>query len=142
MDEWLPDRHLHVGLLTDREADRLLPVGVLTDWEAGWHLPAVTCRRLPLIPMKPPFSLLVFSLAALLAGPAAAQRVGDSPAAHDPFQKRTVAARVVPGGQYAGHSFVGNVLAVRGSDGSQLQIKSYDQGVVKVDYLRPAAGAG
>ena len=85
--------------------------------------------------MKPVSLLLAF--AGLLAFPTAAQRLSDDPATHDPFGKRTVAARAVPGGRYAGYSLAGQVLTVRGTDGSQLHVTGYAAGVVRVDYFAP-----
>jgi len=94
-----------------------------------------------------PSSLLLLGLPALLlAAPAQAQRAGDGPPANDPFGKRVVPARVVPGGRYQSHMLVDKTaingykatLRIKGSDGSTLQLRPWAPGVVKVEYF--AAG--
>jgi len=92
--------------------------------------------------MKLPFPALLslsFLTTGLLLAPAAqAQRVGEAPGAGDPFGKRTVAARAVPGGRYKSHSMVGlSVLRILANDGSTLQVRRWSPGVVRVDYFAP-----
>ncbi|MBD2723995.1 hypothetical protein IC234_17845 [Hymenobacter sp. BT189] len=73
--------------------------------------------------------------ALLLSTPGAkAQRAGGGPPATDPFGRRVVPARVVPGGRYKSHSFAGGVLRVTCTNGSMLKVQSWAEGVLKVSY--------
>lgn len=82
-----------------------------------------------------PSSLLLLGLPALLlAAPAQAQRAADGPPAADPFGKRVVPARVVPGGRYAGHSFREGRLFISSTDGTGLLIERWMTGVVKISH--------
>jgi oligosaccharide 4-alpha-D-glucosyltransferase len=86
--------------------------------------------------------LLPGLLAALLltSAGAQAQRAADGAPANDPFGKRNVAARAVPGGRYQSHSFdtLTNVLTIRATDGSIRQVQPWRTGgVLKVNYFAP-----
>jgi oligosaccharide 4-alpha-D-glucosyltransferase len=89
-----------------------------------------------------PFRTLPFltlALPLLLAAPIArAQRAGDGPPANDPFGRRRVAAREVPGGRYRSHSYDGRHLRIQATDGSTIQLRTWAPGVVKVDYFAPS----
>jgi oligosaccharide 4-alpha-D-glucosyltransferase len=81
------------------------------------------------------------ALAALLllfAKPALAQRAEGGPPATDPFGRRGVPARAVPGGRYAGHSFKKGILTVRATDGAIIRIRPWQANVVRIEYF--AAG--
>ena len=81
---------------------------------------------------------LVLGLLFLGGAPAArAQRVADGAPANDPFGRRVVPARAVPGGQYAGHAVEGGTLRIRATDGSALHLREWAPGVVKVEYFAP-----
>jgi len=86
---------------------------------AGWLLPA----------------LLLF------AAPARAQREGDRPPTQDPFGRRPVLAREVPGGRYKSHSFNAetSILTIWAADGSARQVQPWASGVVKISYFAPGA---
>ncbi|MDJ0364130.1 glycoside hydrolase family 31 protein [Hymenobacter sp. H14-R3] len=86
-------------------------------YRAGWLLPAVL----------------------LLATPAHAQQVGDRPPTQDPFGRRPVRAREVPGGRYESHSFdtEKGLLTIQATDGSSRQIQEWGTGVVKINYFAP-----
>ena len=110
-------------------------------------MPTATSRNLP--PPTDSFLMKAFfrvyvsggALAALLllfAEPALAQRAEGGPPAADPFGRRVVPARAVPGGRYAGHSFKKGILTVRATDGSIIRIRPWQKGVVRVEYV--AAG--
>ena len=74
----------------------------------------------------------------LWVAPAAhAQRAGNGPPGTDPFGRRVVPAQAVPGGQYQSHTFVGNTLHIKATDGSTLQIEPWLPGVIKVEYQAP-----
>lgn len=89
--------------------------------------------------------LLLGLPALLLVAPAQAQRASDGPPVADPFGKRVVPARVVPGGRYQSHMLVDKAvvngykatLRIKGSDGSTLQLHPWAPGVVKVEYFAP-----
>ncbi len=93
---------------------------------AGWLLPAVL----------------------LLAAPAHAQRAGDQPPTQDPFGRRPVLAREVPGGRYKSHrvyhdyrngEWVRLMLEIRATDGSVRRIQTWAPGVVKISYFAPGS---
>jgi len=94
-------------------------------WRAGWLLPILV----------------------LLAAPAHAQREGDRPPTQDPFGRRPVLAREVPGGRYKSHRVyhdfdknghsVRLMLEVRATDGSTRRIQTWAPGVVKISYFAP-----
>ncbi|WP_375417713.1 TIM-barrel domain-containing protein [uncultured Hymenobacter sp.] len=90
-----------------------------------------------------PTPLFSFTLALLLllaAAPAQAQRTTDAgPPQSDPFGRREVAARAVPGGRYRAHSFneESGVLTIRATDGSARQVEEWNYGVVKISYFAP-----
>ena len=86
-------------------------------WRAGWLLPALV----------------------LLAAPARAQRAGDRPPTQDPFGRRPVLAREVPGGRYKSHSFdvKRSILTIKATDGSVRQVQPWASGVVKISYFAP-----
>ena len=88
------------------------------------------------------------ALAALLLlapAPSIAQRAEAGPAAGDPFGRRVVPARAMPGGRYAGHRVVniennskryaGSFLDIRATDGSLRRIQTWAPGVVKISYF-------
>ena len=80
------------------------------------------------------------ALAALLllfAAPSFAQRAEGGSPATDPFGRRVVPARAVPGGRYQSHTMVRNTLNVRATDGSTIQVKPWADGVIKVLYFAP-----
>ena len=84
----------------------------------------------------------------LLAPAAQAQRTAaDGPPATDPFGRRVVPARAVPGGQYRSHRATGAgsarpfALEIRATDGSTLRIRPWAAGVVKVEYAAAARAA-
>ena len=93
--------------------------------------------------MKAIFRAIIFPAAVaavllLLPPPAAqAQRTGDGRPTTDPFGRRTVPAREVPGGRYASHTLNGNSLLIKVADGSTLQLTPWASGVLKVDYFPP-----
>ena len=85
--------------------------------------------------LQPAFGLLL-----LLALPARAQRAdGAGPPSADPFGRRVVAARAVPGGRYRSHSFdkESGVLTIRATDGSVRQVQEWNSGVLKINYFAP-----
>ncbi|MGI4734470.1 MAG: TIM-barrel domain-containing protein [Janthinobacterium lividum] len=94
-------------------------------WRASWLLPVLV----------------------LLAAPARAQRAGDQPPTQDPFGRRPVLAREVPGGRYKSHKVIHDfdsaghatrlVLEVRATDGSTRRIQTWAPGVVKISYFAP-----
>ena len=87
------------------------------------------------------FSVSAFLLVAacLLPTPAAqAQRAADGPPANDPFGRRVVPARPVPGGRYKSHSYATGILTVQATDGSTRRIQPWQTGVVKVEYCAPS----
>ncbi|WP_460503776.1 hypothetical protein, partial [Hymenobacter agri] len=73
------------------------------------------------------------------------QRAESGPPASDPFGRRVVPARAVPGGRYVGHQvvrvkdasreYVGSFLEVKATDGSLRRIQSWAPGVVKISYF-------
>ena len=83
-----------------------------------------------------PVVLLV--MACLLTVPAAqAQRAADGPPANDPFGRRVVPARAVPGERYLSHSFANNVLTIQATDGSARQIQPWTYDVIRIGYFAP-----
>ncbi|UOQ99362.1 hypothetical protein MUN81_07645 [Hymenobacter sp. 5317J-9] len=70
---------------------------------------------------------------------AQAQRAGGGPPATDPFGRRVVPARAVPGGRYKSHVYDGDlgVLTIRATDGSTRQIQEWNYGVIKISYFAP-----
>ena len=99
-------------------------------------------NRLPWL-LQPAFGLLL-----LLAAPAQAQRAeGAGPPANDPFGRRVVPARAVPGGRYRSHKVfhdfdktgecVRLMLEVWATDGSVRRIQTWAPGVVKISYFAP-----
>jgi len=86
-------------------------------WRAGWLLPILV----------------------LLIVPAHAQREGDRPPTQDPFSRRPLLAREVPGGRYLSHSFDAEkgLLTIRATDGSVRQVQEWGTGVLKVNYFVP-----
>ncbi|AMR26778.1 hypothetical protein A0257_06410 [Hymenobacter psoromatis] len=86
-------------------------------WRAGWLLPILV----------------------LLAAPAHAQREADQLPTQDPFARRPVLAREVPGGRYLSHSFDAekNILTIRATDGSTRQVRPWADGVLKISYFAP-----
>ena len=85
------------------------------------------------------FSVSLF-LAVVLHGvlaPAAHAQRADNSRPNDPFGRRVVPARAVPGGRYRSHEYVNGFLSVRATDGSTLQVWPWATGVVKVVYLAP-----
>ena len=75
--------------------------------------------------------------ALLLPPTARAQRADDEQTTQDPFGRRVVPARAVPGGRYQSHELVDNTLRVRATDGSTLLVKPWADGVVKITYFTP-----
>ena len=84
------------------------------------------------------FALISWLMAAGLL-PAQAQQATDGAPTNDPFGRRVVPARAVPGGRYAGHSFdeERGILTIRATDGSVRQVKEWNYGVIKVNYFAP-----
>ena len=80
-----------------------------------------------------PLALLV----ALLPLAAHAQRADGGHPAEDPFGKRHMAARAVPGGHYRSHFLADNRLEIQATDGSTIRLANWSDGVVKVDYFAP-----
>jgi len=79
-------------------------------------------------------ALLVVLSLCLFSSAAQAQRVEESRPTSDPFGRRVVPARAVPGGRYKSHSFDHNILVINSTDGSVLQIIPWADGVAKVTY--------
>ncbi|MBF9142283.1 TIM-barrel domain-containing protein [Hymenobacter properus] len=83
---------------------------------------------------------LASAAAALLAlhfslCPAAhAQQADNGRTAQDPFGRRVVPARAVPGGRYKSHSLSCDMLIIHSTDGSVLQVMPWGEGIVKVTY--------
>ena len=73
-------------------------------------------------------------LSLLLSVPALGQRAEGGPPAADPFGRRVVPARAVPGGRYAGHILHKGRLSIGSTDGTVLSIERWMTGVVKVQY--------
>ena len=82
----------------------------------------------------------------LLISPAHAQREADRPPTQDPFARRPVLAREVPGGRYQSHRVyhelkdgqsVRLMLEVKATDGSIRRIQTWAPGVVKISYFAP-----
>jgi len=83
----------------------------------------------------------------LLAAPVRAQHAGDRPPTQDPFGRRPVLAREVPGGRYKLHKVIHDVdkdrhstrllLEVQATDGSTRRIQTWAPGVVKISYFAP-----
>ncbi|MDQ2772110.1 MAG: hypothetical protein M3Y54_16610, partial [Bacteroidota bacterium] len=79
-----------------------------------------------------------------------AQRADEGRPAADPFGRRTVPARAVPGGRYRSHQvvdvadkskpYIGSFLDIRAMDGSLRRIQTWAPGVVKISYF-PAGRA-
>ncbi|WP_210518611.1 TIM-barrel domain-containing protein [Hymenobacter terricola] len=82
-------------------------------------------------------SVLTVAAALLLLPAAHAQRADNGRPADDPFGRRVVPARAVPGGRYKSHAFTNNALLVEATDGSHLQLTPWAGGVLKVDYFPP-----
>jgi oligosaccharide 4-alpha-D-glucosyltransferase len=74
------------------------------------------------------------ALSLLVSLPAQAQRAEGGPPAADPFGRRVVPARAVPGGRYAGHVFHEGRLSIGSTDGTVLSIERWMTGVVKIKY--------
>ena len=94
--------------------------------------------------MKPFFRVYVSggALAALLllvSVPSFGQRTESGPPAADPFGRRVVPARAVPGGRYRSHTFDSEkgILTIWATDGSIRQFKEWGTGVIKVDFFLP-----
>ena len=86
------------------------------------------------------FSVFLFLAAVLHGAPVAhAQRTDNGLPANDPFERRVVPARAVPGGQYQSHSYdaARGLLTIRATDGSRRQIQESGIGVIKVNYFAP-----
>ena len=77
-----------------------------------------------------------------------AQRAADRPPAADPFGRRAVLARAVPGGRYRSHQVFHDydttkhewtrlMLEVQATDGSIRRIQTWAPGVVKISYFAP-----
>ena len=98
-----------------------------------------------------PLLVAAAALLLLLAPAAHAQRAENGRPANDPFGRRVVPARAVPGGQYVGHQvariidksgqYIGSILTVRCTDGSRRRIQSWAPGVVKISYLTAGQAA-
>jgi alpha-glucosidase (family GH31 glycosyl hydrolase) len=87
--------------------------------------------------------LAALAVLQLVPWPAAyAQQAEDVRPASDPFGRRVVPARAVPGGRYKSHSLTGNVLSIKATDGSMLQVQPWAVGVTKVVYLPPNHSLG
>jgi oligosaccharide 4-alpha-D-glucosyltransferase len=91
---------------------------------------SMTFRRVRFAPSV----LLLLGLPALLAAPAQAQRAADGPPAADPFGKRVVPARVLPGGRYQSHKYTRGALFITSTDGARISIQRWASGIVKVEY--------
>ena len=111
------------------------------------HAPTATGRNLP--PSTDSLLMKVFfrfyisggaltALFLLFSAPSFAQRAESGPPASDPFGRRVVPARAVPGGRYQSHSLAHNTLIVRATDGSAIQVKPWADGVVKILYFAPS----
>ena len=93
---------------------------------------------------------LVAGLFLLLAPTAQAQHTDEGRPATDPFGRRVVPARAVPGGRYRSHQvvdiaakskpYIGSLLDIRATDGSLRRIQTWAPGVVKISYF-PAGRA-
>ncbi|GAA3988945.1 TIM-barrel domain-containing protein [Hymenobacter antarcticus] len=94
------------------------------------------------------FSVSLFLAVVLhgaLAPAALAQRADNSRPANDPFGRRVVPARAVPGGRYKSHTVTHDfdkefksirlILNVRGTDGSLRRFQTWAPGVVKISYF-------
>ncbi|MCI1187001.1 DUF5110 domain-containing protein [Hymenobacter sp. DH14] len=85
------------------------------------------------------------ALSLLFSGPAFGQRAEGGPPATDPFGRRVVPARAVPGGRYAGHTvtgiadnskkYVGSFLDIKATDGSLRRIQTWAPSVVRISYF-------
>ena len=86
------------------------------------------------------FSVFLF-LTAVLHGALAthAQRTDNGRPATDPFGRRMVPARAVPGGRYQSHAYdpASGRLTIRATDGSTRQIQEAGTGVIKINYFAP-----
>ena len=111
------------------------------------HVPTATGRNLPpsidSLLMKVFFRFYISggaltALLLLFSAPSFAQRAESGPPASDPFGRRVVPARAVPGGRYQSHSLAHNTLIVRATDGSAIQVKPWADGVVKILYFAPS----
>ncbi|MET4075465.1 oligosaccharide 4-alpha-D-glucosyltransferase [Hymenobacter sp. UYCo722] len=80
------------------------------------------------------------ALLLLLSAPSFAQRAGGGPPATDPFGRRVVPARTVPGGRYLRSAHYGNTLLIRADDNSSLKIQSWAPGIVKIGFFTAARG--
>ena len=82
------------------------------------------------------------ALVLLFSVPLFAQRAEGGPPANDPFGRRVVPARAVPGGRYKSHiqsdgPLSDGPLTIRATDGSTLQVRLWTEGVVKVEWFAP-----
>jgi oligosaccharide 4-alpha-D-glucosyltransferase len=73
----------------------------------------------------------LFSLAAH------AQRAAENQLTSDPFGRRMVPARAVPGGRYADFSYGSNAIQVQSVDGSIIRVSFWAAGITKVEYFAP-----
>ena len=82
---------------------------------------------------------LVMAACLLFAPAAQAQRAADGPPMNDPFGRRVVPARAVPGGRYRSHSYdtQRGLLTIKATDGSTRQIQDSGTGVIKISYFAP-----
>ncbi|MFD2721765.1 TIM-barrel domain-containing protein [Hymenobacter monticola] len=64
-----------------------------------------------------------------------AQRADNGRPVQDPFGRRVVPARAVPGGRYRSHSFRSGMLIIDATDGSTIRVRPWDRHVVRVEYI-------
>jgi alpha-glucosidase (family GH31 glycosyl hydrolase) len=146
---------LETGIFPERIWQTALPIRGLTG--TGRNLPPLTIYML--MKANSCFSVSLFFTLVLhgaLLPAAHAQRADNIRPANDPFGRRVLPARAVPGGRYKSHLFVihseevtGNVqkgpissssnftLQIKSTDGSTLRIRPWALGVIKVEYFAP-----
>ncbi|MDO7849426.1 glycoside hydrolase family 31 protein [Hymenobacter sp. M29] len=83
------------------------------------------------------FGSVAALVAVFLAPDAYAQRANDGQPAQDPFGRRVLPARAVPGGRYRSHSFRNGMLVIDATDGSTIRVRPWDRHVVRVEYAAP-----